>query len=128
METVLSVDCGVLMNEYYGDSAYTYEVGNVDENIKNLLEVTKESLLKGIEIAIAGNRIGDIVYAIQEHAEANNYGVVRELVGHGFGRKLHESPEVPNYGRRGTGIKLKEGLVIAIEPMINMGKKRYNAT
>ena len=107
--TVLSVDCGVLMNEYYGDSAYTYEVGNVDENIRELLKVTKESLYKGIEKAIAGNRIGDISNAIQEHAEANNYGVVRELVGHGIGRKLHESPEVPNYGRRGSGIKLKKG-------------------
>ena len=106
--TVLSVDCGVLMNEYYGDSAYTYEIGNVDENIRELLKVTKESLYKGIEKAIAGNRIGDISNAIQEHAEANNYGVVRELVGHGIGRKLHESPEVPNYGRRGSGIKLKK--------------------
>jgi methionyl aminopeptidase len=121
--TVLSVDCGVLMNEYYGDSAYTYEIGNVDENIRELLKVTKESLYKGIEKAIAGNRIGDISNAIQEHAEAKNYGVVRELVGHGIGRKLHESPEVPNYGRGGSGIKLKKGLVIAIEPMINMGTR-----
>ena len=121
--TVLSVDCGVLMNEFYGDSAYTYEIGNVDENIRELLKVTKESLYKGIEKAIAGNRIGDISNAVQEHAEANNYEVVRELVGHGIGIKLNESPEVPNYGRRGSGIKLKKGLVIAIEPMIKMGKR-----
>jgi methionyl aminopeptidase len=121
--TILSVDCGVLMNEYYGDSAYTYEIGDVDEDVSELLKVTKESLYKGIEKAIVGNRIGDISNAVQEHAEANNYGVVRELVGHGIGKQLHESPEVPNYGRRGSGIKLKKGLVIAIEPMINMGKR-----
>ena len=105
--TILSVDCGVIMNEYYGDSAYTYEIGDVDEDISELLKVTKESLYKGIEKAIVGNRIGDISNAVQEHAEANNYGVVRELVGHGIGKQLHESPEVPNYGRRGSGIKLK---------------------
>ena len=122
--TVLSVDCGVLMNEYYGDSAYTYEVGNVDENIRELLKVTKESLYKGIEKAVAGNRIGNIGYAVQQYAESFGYGVVRELVGHGVGKNLHESPEVPNYGRRGTGVVLKEGLVIAIEPMINMGDRR----
>ena len=121
--TILSVDCGVLMNEYYGDSAYTYEIGDVDEDVSELLKVTKESLYKGIEKAIVGNRIGDISNAVQEHAEANNYGVVRELVGHGIGKQLHESPEVPNYGRRGSGIKLKKGLVIAIEPMINFGKR-----
>ena len=121
--TILSVDCGVIMNEYYGDSAYTYEIGDVDKHISELLKVTKESLYKGIEKAIVGNRIGDISNAVQVHAEANNYGVVRELVGHGIGKQLHESPEVPNYGRRGSGIKLKKGLVIAIEPMINMGKR-----
>ena len=121
--TMLSVDCGVHMNEYYGDSAYTYEIGDVDEDVSELLKVTKESLYKGIEKAIVGNRIGDISNAVQEHAEANNYGVVRELVGHGIGKQLHESPEVPNYGRRGSGIKLKKGLVIAIEPMINTGKR-----
>ena len=121
--TILSVDCGVLMNEYYGDSAYTYEIGDVDEDVSELLKVTKESLYKGIEKAIVGNRIGDISNAVQEHAEANNYGVVRELVGHGIGKQLHESPEVPNYGRRGSGIKLKKGLVIAVEPMINMGAR-----
>tara|TARA_B100001250_G_scaffold91150_1_gene75801 strand:+ start:4501 stop:5274 length:774 start_codon:yes stop_codon:yes gene_type:complete len=120
---ILSVDCGVLMNGYYGDSAFTYEVGEVDDEIRLLLKVTKDSLYKGIEMAIAGNRIGDIGYAVQQYAESFGYGVVRELVGHGVGKNLHESPEVPNYGEKGDGILLKEGLVIAIEPMINMGKK-----
>jgi len=119
--TILSIDCGVVMNGYYGDSAYTYAVGEVDEEVQNLLRVTKESLLKGIEKAVVGNRIGDIAFAIQEHAEQHGYGVVRELVGHGVGKSLHEDPQVPNYGKRGRGPKLKEGLVIAIEPMINMG-------
>ena len=121
---ILSVDCGVVMNGYYGDSAFTYEVGEVDVKIKQLLQVTKESLYKGIEMAVAGNRIGDIGYAVQQHAESFGYGVVRELVGHGVGKNLHEAPEVPNYGRKGRGIKLKDGLVIAIEPMINMGTRR----
>jgi methionyl aminopeptidase len=121
---ILSVDCGVVMNGYYGDSAFTYEVGEVDAETKQLLKVTKESLYKGIEQAVAGNRIGDIGYAVQQHAESFGYGVVRELVGHGVGVNLHESPEVPNHGRRGKGVMLKEGLVIAIEPMINMGTKR----
>ena len=120
---ILSVDCGVVMNGYYGDSAFTYEIGEVDVEIKQLLKVTKESLYKGIEQAVAGNRIGDIGYAVQQHAESFGYGVVRELVGHGVGKNLHESPEVPNHGRRGKGVMLKEGLVIAIEPMINMGTK-----
>ena len=120
---ILSVDCGVVMNDYYGDSAFTYEVGDVDAQTKQLLKVTKESLYKGIEQAVAGNRIGDIGYAVQQHAESFGYGVVRELVGHGVGKNLHESPEVPNHGRRGKGVMLKEGLVIAIEPMINMGTK-----
>lgn len=120
---ILSVDCGVVMNGYYGDSAFTYEVGEVDVETKKLLKVTKESLYKGIEQAVAGNRIGDIGYAVQQHAESFGYGVVRELVGHGVGKNLHESPEVPNHGRRGKGVMLKEGLVIAIEPMINMGTK-----
>ena len=120
---ILSVDCGVLMNGYYGDSAFTYEVGEVDTETKQLLKVTKESLYKGIEQAVVGNRIGDIGYAVQFHAESYGYGVVRELVGHGVGKSLHESPEVPNYGKRGKGVMLKEGLVIAIEPMINMGTK-----
>ena len=108
---------------FYGDSAYTYEVGEVQKEIQMLLKVTKESLYKGIENAVSGKRIGDIGYAIQEHAENNDYGVVREMIGHGIGKNLHESPEVPNYGRRGSGIKLKKGLVIAIEPMINMGTR-----
>ena len=121
--TILSIDCGVFMNGFYGDSAYTYEVGDVKKEIKMLLKVTKESLYKGIENAVSGKRIGDIGYAIQEHAENNDYGVVREMVGHGIGKNLHESPEVPNYGRKSSGIKLKKGLVIAIEPMINMGTR-----
>ena len=121
--TILSIDCGVFMNGFYGDSAYTYEVGEVKKEIKMLLKVTKESLYKGIENAVSGKRIGDIGYAIQEHAEKNDYGVVREMIGHGIGKNLHESPEVPNFGRRGSGIKLKKGLVIAIEPMINMGTR-----
>jgi len=121
--SILSVDCGVYMNGYYGDSAYTYAVGQVDDEVKNLLRVTKESLYKGIEKAIIGNRIGDISFAIQDHAEKYGYNIVRELVGHGLGKRLHEGPEVPNYGRRGSGIKIKKGLVIAIEPMINMGTR-----
>jgi methionyl aminopeptidase len=120
---IVSVDCGVLMNEFYGDSAYTFEIGEVSEEIKKLLEVTKESLTFAIQNAVAGKRIGDIGYAVQEHAEKNGFGVVREMVGHGLGKKMHEKPEVPNYGRRGKGLMLKEGLVIAIEPMINMGTK-----
>lgn len=120
---IASVDCGVLMNGFYGDSAYTFMVGEVAEPVKRLLRVTRECLDKGIEAAIEGNRTGDIGYAIQQHAESNGYGVVRELVGHGVGRKLHEAPEVPNYGRRGHGVKLRTGMVLAIEPMINMGVK-----
>ncbi|MCO6500660.1 MAG: type I methionyl aminopeptidase [Vicingus serpentipes] len=120
---IISVDCGVLMNGFYGDVAYTFEVGEVKPEIKRLLQVTKECLSKAIDVAVTGNRIGDIGYAVQEHAEKNGYGVVRELVGHGLGRDLHEEPQVPNYGKRGQGIQLKEGMVIAIEPMINMGKK-----
>ena len=120
---IVSVDCGTKMNGYYGDSAYTYTVGEVDEKIKQLLQVTKESLYTGIENAIIGKRLGDISYAIQNYAESFGYSVVREMVGHGVGKKLHEKPEVPNYGKRGRGVKLKKGLVIAIEPMINMGKK-----
>ncbi len=120
---ILSVDCGVVMNGFYGDSAFTYEVGLVDLEIKRLLKVTKESLYKGVEQAISGNTIGDIGYAIQSYAESFGYTVVRELVGHGIGKKLHESPEVPNYGLQDHGERLKEGLVIAVEPMINMGTK-----
>lgn len=120
---IISVDCGVLKNNFFGDSAYTFAVGEVKPETLNLLKVTKESLYKGIEMAVAGKRIGDIGEAVQTHAEKNGYSVVRELVGHGIGQNLHESPEVPNYGKKGTGLKLQEGLVIAIEPMINMGKK-----
>ncbi|WP_026904311.1 type I methionyl aminopeptidase [Pedobacter glucosidilyticus] len=119
---IVSVDCGVVKNSFYGDSAYTFAIGEIDEETKKLLKVTKECLLKGIEKAVAGNRIGDLAYAIQEHAESNGFGVVRELVGHGVGHKLHEKPEVPNYGKRGVGIKLEEGMVLAIEPMINAGR------
>ena len=119
---VISVDCGVLKNGYYGDSAYTFEVGEVAPEISQLLRVTKESLYKAIEKAVVGNRLGDVSFAVQEHAEKHGYGVVKELVGHGIGQHLHEKPEVPNYGKRGTGLKLMEGLVIAIEPMINLGK------
>ncbi len=121
---IISIDCGVLKNGYYGDQAYTFAVGEVSDEVKKLLRVTKECLQLGIEQATTSNRIGDISHAIQSHAEANGYGVVRELVGHGLGKKMHESPEVPNYGRRGSGPKIKEGLVIAIEPMINMGTRR----
>lgn len=120
---IASVDCGVLMNGFYGDSAYTFTVGEVAEPVKKLLHVTRECLDLGIAAAIENNRTGDIGYAIQQHAESNGYGVVRELVGHGVGRKLHEAPEVPNYGKRGHGVKLRTGMVLAIEPMINMGVK-----
>ncbi len=120
---IISVDCGVLLNGFYGDSAYTFCVGNVDEDTRRLLQVTRESLYLGIEQAVHGKRVGDIGYAVQEYCEKNNYSVVRELVGHGVGMKLHEAPEVPNYGRRGTGPMLKSGMVIAIEPMINRGSK-----
>lgn len=120
---IVSVDCGVFMNGFYGDVAYTFEVGEVSPEVKKLLEVTKECLKKAIEQAVAGNRTGDIGYAVQNLAQENGYGVVRELVGHGLGRELHEEPQVPNFGKRGNGIMLKEGMVIAIEPMINMGKK-----
>ncbi len=120
---IVSVDCGVEKAGYYGDSAYTFAVGNVKLETLNLLSVTKESLLKGIEQAKAGNRIGDIGQAVQQHAQKHGYGVVRELVGHGIGTSLHEKPEVPNYGKRGSGVLLKPGMVLAIEPMINMGTK-----
>ncbi len=121
---ILSVDCGVLKNKYYGDHAYTFEVGEVDDDTKQLLADTKESLYVGIREVIAGNRIGDIGAAIQEFTEKRGYGIVRELVGHGLGRKMHEDPQVPNYGRRGRGKKIQEGLVIAIEPMTNLGTHR----
>lgn len=121
---VLSVDVGALKMGFHGDSAYTFALVSTGDAIKKLLRITKESLYKGIEKAIAGNRVGDIAYAIQEHTERKNgYGVVHELVGHGLGKDLHEDPQVPNYGKRGSGTKLQDGLVIAIEPMINLGKR-----
>ena len=122
--SILSVDCGVLMNGFHGDSAYTYAIGNIDSETQKLLDVTKDCLYKGIEQAVSGNRLGDIGFAIQNYVEKFGYGVVREMVGHGIGKSLHEEPQVPNYGRKGNGIMLKEGLVIAIEPMINLGTKR----
>lgn len=118
---IVSVDCGAVLNGFYGDHAYTFEVGEVDEEIRNLLKTTKESLYLGIEQFRIGNRVGDVAYAIQNHCESHGYGVVRELVGHGLGRKLHEGPEMPNYGKRGRGKKFAEGMVVAIEPMINLG-------
>lgn len=120
---IVSVDCGTILKGFYGDSAYTFGVGEIAPEVEQLLRVTKESLYKGVEKAVAGGRVGDISAAVQAHAEKYGYGVVRELVGHGLGREMHESPEVPNYGRRGTGPLLKEGMVICIEPMINMGSK-----
>lgn len=118
---ILSVDCGVFMNGFVGDHAYTFEIGEVAPEIKKLLNITKESLYKGIEQVLPGNRVGDIGYAIQTYCEKEGYGVVKELVGHGLGREMHEDPQVPNYGRRGTGKVLKEGIALAIEPMINLG-------
>ena len=120
---IISIDCGALKNGYYGDHAYTFEVGEVAPEVKKLLRVTKESLYIGIRQFRAGNRVGDVGHAIQQHCEAHGYGVVRELVGHGVGRKMHEDPEMPNYGKRGSGKKFKDGMVVAIEPMINMGTK-----
>lgn len=120
---IISVDCGTEKNGFCGDSAYTFCVGEVAEDVRALLRTTKESLYKGIEQAVEGKRVGDIGDAVQTYCEKRGYSVVRELVGHGIGRKMHESPEVPNYGRRGTGPLLKKGMCIAIEPMINMGSK-----
>ena len=121
---LVSIDIGVFKNGFHGDHAYTFGVGEISEDVKKLMRVTKESLYKGIEKAVHGNRVGDIAYAIQDYTEKQHgYGVVRDLVGHGLGRNLHEDPQVPNFGKRGTGAKLKEGMVIAIEPMINMGTK-----
>ncbi|MEM1322788.1 MAG: type I methionyl aminopeptidase [Bacteroidota bacterium] len=121
---IVSVDCGSYLNGFFGDSAYTFALGDVPESTMELLRVTNTSLYKAIEMATKGNRLGDIGFAVQSYCEREHrYGVVRELVGHGIGRELHEAPEVPNYGKRGGGAKLKEGLVIAIEPMVNLGKK-----
>ncbi|MEN8157344.1 MAG: type I methionyl aminopeptidase [Bacteroidota bacterium] len=123
---MVSVDCGVIMNEYYGDTAFSFEVGEVSQEVRRLMTVTRESLLKGVEQAVEGRRIGDIGQAVQHTAESNGFSVVREMVGHGLGRNLHEAPEVPNHGRRGTGPKLKKGMVICIEPMINMGRRQIS--
>jgi len=121
---IISVDVGVILNGWHGDHAYTFAIGDPGEKVLQLISATKSSLYKGIEKAIAGNRIGDIANAIQEHTEKKHgYGVVRELVGHGLGRSMHEDPQVPNYGKKGNGQKLKEGMVLAIEPMINLGRK-----
>lgn len=121
---IISIDCGTLLNGFNGDSCYTFEVGEVTPEVHHLLQVTKESLYKGIENAVAGKHLGDIGYAVQEYCEAEGYGVVRELTGHGIGREMHEDPQVPNYGKRGNGILLKEGMCIAIEPMITMGSRK----
>jgi len=118
---LISVDCGVIKNNFFGDSAYTFSIGEISPERQKLVDITQECLARAIEKAVVGSRIGDVGYAVQSLAEANGFGVVRELVGHGVGVQLHEKPEVPNYGRRGTGMKLEEGMVIAIEPMINAG-------
>ena len=120
---IISIDCGTLLNGFNGDSCYTFCVGEVSEEVKKLLRTTKESLYKGIENAVAGKHLGDISSAVQEHCEAQKYGIVRELTGHGIGREMHEDPRVPNHGSRGNGIMLKAGMCLAIEPMITMGSR-----
>lgn len=120
---IISIDCGALKNGFYGDHAYTFEVGEVSAEVKKLLQITKESLYVGIREFRIGNRVGDVGFAIQNYCEKHGYGVVRELVGHGLGRNMHEDPEMPNYGKRGNGKKFVEGMTVAIEPMINMGTK-----
>lgn len=120
---IISVDCGVILNGWYGDSAFTFPVGEISDDVKKLLLFTRESLEEGVKAAIAGNSVGDVSAAVQAKAESGGFTVVRELVGHGLGRKLHEPPEVPNYGKKGSGPKMEKGLVICIEPMINLGKK-----
>lgn len=121
---IISIDCGAIKNEFYGDHAYTFPIGEVDPETQKLLQVTKESLYVGIDEFRLGNRVGDVGFAIQKYCEQHGYGVVRELVGHGLGKTMHEDPEMPNYGQRGRGKKFIEGMVVAIEPMINMGTKR----
>ena len=123
---ILSIDCGVLKNGYYGDHAYTFGVGEIDPEVEKLLQTTKESLYVGIEQFKVGNRVGDVGYAIQNYNESKGYGVVRELVGHGLGKEMHEKPEMPNYGKRGSGKKFQDGMVVAIEPMINLGTSKIN--
>lgn len=121
---IISIDCGTLLAGYNGDSCYTFSVGEISEEIKNLLRTTKKSLYKGIEKAVAGNHVGDIGDAVQTCCESEGYGVVRELTGHGIGREMHEDPQIPNYGRRGNGVMLKAGMCIAIEPMITLGDRK----
>ncbi len=123
---IISVDCGALKNGFYGDHAYTFEVGEVDEETRKLLKITKESLYVGMREFKSGNRVQDVGFSIQNYCENHGYGIVRELVGHGLGKKMHEDPEMPNYGRRGRGKKFKEGMVVAIEPMINLGTHQIN--
>lgn len=123
---IISIDCGAIKNGFYGDHAYTFEVGEVAPETKKLLQVTKESLYEGIRQLKVGNRVGDVGYAIQKYTEDRGYGVVRELVGHGIGKTMHEDPEMPNYGKRGRGKKFVEGMVVAIEPMINLGTHKIN--
>jgi methionyl aminopeptidase len=121
---IISVDCGALKNGFYGDHAYTFAIGEIGEETKKLLQITKESLYEGVRQFKSGNRVGDVGFAIQNYCEKHGYGVVRELVGHGLGREMHEDPEMPNYGKRGRGKKFSEGMVVAIEPMINLGTHR----
>lgn len=121
---IISIDCGTLVAGYNGDSAYTFCVGDVGQEVRDLLTVTRQSLTKGIEMAVAGNHLGDIGHAIQSHCESHGYSVIRELTGHGIGRDMHEDPQVPNYGRRGDGILLKEGMCLAIEPIIALGDRK----
>ncbi|OFY58196.1 MAG: type I methionyl aminopeptidase [Bacteroidetes bacterium RBG_19FT_COMBO_42_10] len=118
---IISIDCGVILNGWYGDSAYTFAVGEIKEEVRRLLDYTRAALEEGVRAAVSGNRIGDISSAVQAKAESGGFSIVRELVGHGIGTKLHEPPEVPNFGKLGTGPKMEKGLVICIEPMINMG-------
>lgn len=120
---IISIDCGTSVKGYCGDQAFTFAVGEISDEVAKLMKVTRECLERGIDQAIAGNRVGDIGFVIQQHAESNGYGVVRELVGHGFGKNMHEEPEVPNYGKRGKGVKLKSGMTLALEPMITLGSR-----
>ena len=120
---IISIDCGVILNGWYGDSAYTFKVGQVSDEVSKLLEYTRASLEEGVRAAVSGSRVGDISFAVQSKAECGGFSVVRELVGHGIGKKLHEPPEVPNFGKQGSGPKMEKGLVICIEPMINLGRK-----
>jgi len=120
---ILSIDCGVLMNGFYGDSAYTFPVGEISQDKKRLLDVTKKALDLAVSVAVCGNTLGDIGFVIQDFTESNGYSIVKELVGHGIGKDLHESPEVPNYGQKGKGLTLEEGMVLAIEPMVNIGSE-----